>query len=130
MEEGEGARGFGREVVAETLVVEVTAITIKHFIDSNNLYQAAKSTKSVEDRRLRLGIVQIQECVKESKVKIVWVKADKMLADCLTKRGGKTEGLMDVITSGILPSIKKHDNEAGVHMMVIEEEKENEYENE
>ena len=42
-----------REVLAETLGVEATAIPIKHFIDSNNLYQAAKSTKSVEDRRLR-----------------------------------------------------------------------------
>ena len=27
------------------------------------------------------------------KVKIVWVKTDDILADCLTKRGGKTGGL-------------------------------------
>ena len=46
--------------------------------------------------------IESEECIKENKVEIVWVKADKMLGDCLTK----TDGLMDVITSGILPSIK------------------------
>ena len=117
-------------MLAETLRLDESAIPIKSYIHSNNPYQVIKSTKSVEDRRLRLDIAQIQECVKESKVEIAWVKADKMLADCLTKRGGKTDGLMDVITSGILPSFKKHNNEAGVHMVVINEEKENEYKNE
>ena len=89
-----------REVLAETLGVEATALPIKSFIDSNNLYQAAKLTKSVEDRRLRLDIAQIEECVKKSGVKVLWVQADEMLAYCLTKRGGKADGLMDVITSG------------------------------
>ena len=46
--------------------------------------------------------IESEECIKENKVEIVWVKGDKMLGDCLTK----TDGLMDVITSGILPSIK------------------------
>ena len=38
--------------------MEATAIPNKHFIDYN-LYQAAKSTKSVEDRRLSLDIAVI-----------------------------------------------------------------------
>ena len=101
-------------VLAETLGMEPSTISIKSFINSNNLYQAAKSTKSVVDRRLRLDIAQIQECVKESKVKIVWVKTNNMLADCTTRRGGKTDGLMDVITTGVLPSIKEA-NQAEVH---------------
>ena len=45
-----------------------------------------------------------------------------MLADCLTKRGGKSEGLISVITSGILPSVSKPDNnEAGVYIVEDEE---------
>ena len=96
-----------REVLAETLGLEASAIPIKSFVDSNNLYQAAKLTKSVVDRRLRINIVQIQECVKESKVEIIWVKTDDMLVDCMTKRGGKPDGLITVITALILPSIKE-----------------------
>ena len=68
--------------------------------------------------------------MKECKVEIVWVKAAEMLADCRTKRGGQTYGLMDVITSGILPRRKKHgDNKTGVHMVDIDERKDEKYEN-
>ena len=120
-----------REGLAKTLGVEAVAIPIKSFIDSNNLNQAVKSTKSMEDKRLRLDITQIQECGKKSKVKVIWVQADNMLADCLTKRGGKSDRLMDVITLGILVSSKKHeDNEAGVHMVGINEDESNEYKTE
>ena len=84
-----------REVLAETLGVEALAIPIKSFIDSNNLYQVAKSTKSVEDRRLRLNITQIQECVKERKVKITWVKADQGEGGQDASRLSDQEGLQD-----------------------------------
>ena len=69
--------------------------------------------------------------MKKSKVEVVWVQADEMLADCLTKRGGQTDGLMDVITLGILVSSKKYkDNEAGVHMVDINKDENDEYETE
>ena len=60
-----------REIPVETLGMEAPAISIKSFVDSYYLYQAAKLTKSVVDRGLRLDITKIQECVKESMVKIV-----------------------------------------------------------
>ena len=94
---------FLRAVIAETLEVDVLAIPIHSYIDSNNLHQAINSTKFVEDKRLRLDIAQIQECVAEHKVTVRWVGAPGMIADCLTKRGVKVDALMDVITSGFLP---------------------------
>ena len=102
-------------VLAQTLGVNKARIPIKSFIDSNNLYQLVKSTKFVEDKPLQLDIAQIQECVQLHKVDISWVKADNMLADCMTKRGVKTDGLMDVIISGVLPNVRGV-NEAGVHL--------------
>ena len=42
-----------RAVLAETHGVNEAVIPIKTFIDSNNLYQAVKSTKFMEDKRLR-----------------------------------------------------------------------------
>ena len=104
-----------REVLAETFGMEAAAFPINSLVDSNNLYQAAKSTKLAEDTRLRLDITQIQTCVKGSKVKIVWVKTDDMLADCLIKRGGKTDGLMDIITTWVLQSVQEA-NKGGVHL--------------
>ena len=90
--------------------MEASANPIKSIVNSNNLYQATKSTKSLVD------IAQIQKCVKESKVQIFWVKTDDMLADCMTKRGGKTDGLVDMITPGVLPSIKEA-NKAGIYLV-------------
>ena len=92
-----------RAVLAETLGVDELAIPIHSYIDSNNLHQAINSTKFVEDKRLRLDIAQIQECVAEHKVTVKWVGAADMIADCLTKRGVKADALLDVITSGFLP---------------------------
>ena len=70
-------------------------------------------TKSMEEGRLRLNNAQNQECVEESNVDNVWVKTDDMLADCLTKRGGKTNNLID---AGVLSSIQEA-NKAGVHLV-------------
>ena len=94
---------FLRAVLAETLGVNDLVIPIHSYVDSNNLYQAINSTKFVEDKRLRLDIAQIQECVAEHKVTVRWVSAADMVADCLTKRGAKADLLMDMITSGFLP---------------------------
>ena len=105
---------FLRAVLAETLGVDEIAIPIYSYIDSNNLHQAIISTKFVEDKRLRLDIAQIQECVAEHKVIVRWVGAAGMIADCLTKRGVKAELLMDVITSRFLPEEEEEEEEEGM----------------
>ena len=64
--------------------------------------KAINSTKFVEDKRLRLNIAQIQECVVEHKVTVRWVGAADMIADCLIKRGLKADALLDIITYGFL----------------------------
>ena len=72
-------------------------------MDSNNLYQAVYSTKFVEDKRLRIDIAQVQEYVKRKVMQVRWIKADEMLADCLTKKGDDADKLMTVIKEGRLP---------------------------
>ena len=90
-----------RAILTEMLGNE-SSIPIKSYIDSNNLYQAVYSTKFVEDKRLRIDIAQIQECIKEENVEIRWVESKRMLADCLTKRGVNPNELRTVIESGAL----------------------------
>ncbi len=64
------------------------------------MFQAVNSTKFVEDRRLRLDIAQIQECVQTENVSVKWIPGEKMLADCLTKDGANPDKLMEVLRLG------------------------------
>ena len=56
----------------------------------------------VEDKKLRIDIAQIQEAVEKENAEIKWVEAGNMIADCLTKRGAKSDMLMDTIKTGRL----------------------------
>ena len=53
-----------RSVLAEVLGKKEKEIPITSYVESNNLYQAVYSTKFMEDKRLRLDIVQLHEGVK------------------------------------------------------------------
>ena len=74
-------------MLAEILGTDILEIPIRAHTDSNNLYQAVYSTKFVDDKKLRLDIAQIQEAVSEENVQVIWIKAEEMLADCLTEKG-------------------------------------------
>ena len=51
----------------------------------------------MEDKHLRLDIAQIQESVETENIKVQWICAQKMIADCLAKKGVKTDKLMEVL---------------------------------
>lgn len=96
-----------RAILAEIMGKKELEIPITSYVDSNNLYQAAYSTKFVEDKRLRLDIAQVQECIKKEALEVRWVQAGDMLADCLTKGGANPDKLMEVIMKGKLPERKE-----------------------
>ena len=93
-----------RAILAEIMGKKEQEFAITSYVDSNNLFQAVYSTKFVEDKRLRLDIAQVQECIKEDKLEVRWVKAEDMLADSLTKRGVNADKLMKAIQEGRLPN--------------------------
>ena len=89
-----------RAMLAEILGTDILEIPIRAHTDSNNLYQAVYSTKFVDDKKLRLDIAQIQEAVSEENVQVIWIKAEEMLADCLTKKGVNGDLLMEALETG------------------------------
>ena len=99
-------RVFLRALLAETLEKNPKEIPIQVNTDSNNLYKSIYSTKFVEDKRLRIDIAQIQECVETEGVKVDWVQSEEMLADGLTKKGAKSNTLMEVMKTGFLSKKK------------------------
>ena len=87
-------------MLAEILGINILKIPIRVYTDSDNLYQAVYSTKFVDDKKLRLDIAQIQEAVSEENVQVNWIKAEEMLADCLTKKGVNGDLLMEALETG------------------------------
>ena len=84
------------------LAVNPLELPIIAHCDSWNLYQALHSTKMVDDKKLRIDIAQVKESVERENVEVRWVTGDKMIADCLTKKGSNGAGLLDVLKAGEL----------------------------
>jgi len=102
--DGMGAAIYVRQILSEILYGDpkLRVIPIHGFIDSNQLLQSIQSTKQCEEKRLRLDVSEIQECVERGDVEsITWVPTQKMLADCLTKKGANSEDLCRVIETGL-----------------------------
>ena len=91
-----------RVILAEILAVSPLELPIMAHCDSWNLYQALHSTKMVEDKKLRVDIAQVKESVERENVEVRWVTGDRMIADCLTKKGTNGAGLLDVLRTGEL----------------------------
>ena len=67
-------------------------------------------TKLVEDKKLRCDIAQIQENIQVENVNLIWVKAEMMLADCLTKQGVNPDKLMRTMKMGKIVNEKEELN--------------------
>ena len=74
-------------LVSELLYQNTKIIPIEAKTDSEALYESAYSTKSLEDRRLRIDMSILREYVVKEKCKITWVPTNDQLADVLTKKG-------------------------------------------
>ena len=62
----------------------------------------------MEDKKLRCDIAKIQENIQVENVDLIWVKAEMMLADCLTKQGVNSDKLMRTMKIGkIVDEIKE-----------------------
>ena len=74
---------------------------ITAFVDSKSLHEAVRSTKLVDDKRLRIDIAALQQlCAKQMVHQIKWCSSEKMLANALTKHGAPTAQLLEVLQLG------------------------------
>ena len=93
-----------RNQIAEILNKTPEFIKIEAFIDNNDAYEAIYSTKQIMKGRLRIDIGAIKDMVENKEVEAVaWIPAKYQLADCLTKRGASTRGLLQTLKTGMFP---------------------------
>ena len=74
-------------------------LKIRSFVDNKSLVESLHSSRSVEDRRLRIDIAVLRDMLERGEVaEVAWVDASGQLADCLTKKGASTGQLRAVIS--------------------------------
>ena len=72
-------------------------IPVEAFTDSKSLWESLHNTRQCEEKLLRNSIAGIKELMELKMVKEVnWVPTQKQLADCMTKRGHKSDWLLSV----------------------------------
>ena len=70
------------------------AVRINCVTDNKSLYDALKSSKQVEDKRLRIDISVMDDLLAKKEVdRVLWVSGRDQLADALTKKGVATDKL-------------------------------------
>lgn len=75
---------------------------ITAFVDNKSVVEALKSTKMVDDKRLRIDIAAIKE-IKNNNVLVKWIPGKVQLANCLTKRGADGMQLLNILQTGKMP---------------------------
>ena len=96
---------FLRALLKEMLVVNCE-FPIFAWTDSNNAFKAVY-------HKLRLDIACLKENTRKENVKINWCKGDKMLANCLTKKGVSADLLLQTVAAGTVSPFVEYGDLAG-----------------
>ena len=101
---------LGDAIYLKTLLSEllynsssIKIIPIIGIIDNKQLHDSIYSTKSADDKRLRIDLAEIQEMLEKGEVtQIKWVPTQDNISDCLTKKGVCADKLNSVLETGEL----------------------------
>ncbi len=88
-----------RQVISE--LTSTDDLPIDALVDNKSVVEAIYSTKSVEDKRLRINVGSIKELIERKTInKVQWIPGDQMVANPLTKRGASSLGLLKWVQEG------------------------------
>jgi hypothetical protein len=103
LQEGVEDAIYLRAIVTELLQKDPKSLPIVAYVDNQSVVQAIGSTKQVDDKRLRVDIASIKECLAKHDIDSVrWLDGSRQLADCMTKRGASGYKLRQAIMEGQL----------------------------
>ncbi len=94
---------YQKEILCQILSLSKNDLPIVGVVDHQGLWEAVRSTKLVEDRRLRIELAGVKESLQRGEImEIRLCTSGEMLADCLTKKNADGRKLLAVLQSGIL----------------------------
>jgi len=92
-----------KKVLFQIMSLSSKQLPVIGIVDHKGLWEAVRSTKLVEDRRLRIEIASVKESLQRGEImEIRLCSSGDMLADCLTKKGADGRKLLAVLQSGTL----------------------------
>ena len=96
-------------IFIKSIVKEITNkdVPITCMVDNKSLEQNLRSLKPVEEKGLRAYIGSLREKMTNGEIKNVeWIATNKQLANCLTKQGASSQGLIDTLQRGKLDEMQ------------------------
>ena len=86
-------------LIGEIFSLEDGKLPVNCYTDSKSLVDALHSTKSVEDKSLRISIAVLMDMMNSGEVTSVqWVESGEQMADCFTKAGASSVKLIKAIS--------------------------------
>ena len=76
--------------------------TVNCYSDSKSLLDHLRSSKVVQDLRIRVDIARLRQMVELGEIIVIWIDGKRQLADPLTKRGVSASHLIQVLKKGSL----------------------------
>ena len=98
MVEGVECGYLASKLISEIVYNNTKSIPVEVVTDNMSLYEAAHSTTSIQDRRLRVELAILRECISKDEIHMKWVRSELQLADCFTKKGSDPRKLIAHIT--------------------------------
>ena len=94
---------YVKTVITSILSISKTMLPITCITDHRGLWDCIHSTHLTEDRRLRIDVANVKECIQKSEISdIRKCSSAQQLADCLTKKGADGRKLLSVLQKGRL----------------------------
>ena len=94
---------YVKTLIVNTLSLSKNSLPITCVTDHQGLWDSIHSTHLTEDRRLRLDVANVKECIQNYDIsEIRKCSSAQQLADCLTKKGADGRKLMSVLQKGRL----------------------------
>ena len=85
-------------LLKETLGPMSKDIDIRLLVDNKALVDAVTYPTSVEDKRLRIDISYLRECIKNNEIEdIFWIASQDNVSNALTKQGASVTKLTEVL---------------------------------
>ena len=79
-----------------------TNLRIKAITDNKSLYDAVHSTKTVEDKRLKVDICALRDMMQRKEIhNVEWIESDNQIADSFTKAGASSSKLIAALSGHI-----------------------------
>jgi hypothetical protein len=77
---------------------------VKCFVDNKSLVDSLHSTKSVDDKHLRINLALLSDMLERGDLSsVTWVQSARQLANVLTKRGASAHQLLSAV-GGVMPA--------------------------